>query len=519
MQEFSPSLVRNVVRDAEVTESDLSDYERYDHPAEDSYGRTMVYDGGFFEVMVMSWNPGDISGIHDHGYTQWGAVQVFGLAEHATFLVQDNTIRTLARMTMKAGDVVGVGHQLVHQMGNCQESGRYLSLHVYGNYDRSQGITDDARIFDLAEGTIQINSGGAFFGIPEASISERIPAPTPDYATWLRNQVELIKRLRKAGDNYKGTHVISKLVDELFDVSKFKQLEEDLEEALNESGHTNDSNYWNMLNWELKNAAELQRELLQESNTSDSFQNYAALYDEVIGKPCLHNFMKQYLAFFFEHYNINSNEATMLSIGCGTGLVENHLIKEMGIKHENLLGIDYSEAMVNVAAKHIQAEWGDALHLDPAIQTWDLAYCGLNVFQYIGHSSLQEAVARVSKVVNSGGYFIGDFITTDHIRWYPNAIFSEDHNIVSMRTPSLIEKDNFMYQRSSIVNVRTDQGKMRITYEGEHERFLPPLSRIRSYFAEVFDTVEIYDAVSLQPIEVGRDTCASTRYFVVAGKK
>jgi hypothetical protein len=66
--------------------------------------------------MVMSWRPGDFSTIHDHGYTQWGAVQVFGPAEHATFRIDDDKIATLARWRMKNRDVIGVHHDLLHQM-------------------------------------------------------------------------------------------------------------------------------------------------------------------------------------------------------------------------------------------------------------------------------------------------------------------------------------------------------------------------------------------------------------------
>ncbi|MBK8652429.1 MAG: hypothetical protein IPN20_00430 [Haliscomenobacter sp.] len=45
----------------------------FDHPDADSYGRKMAYKGPNFEIMVMSWKPGDFSSIHDHGHTQWGS--------------------------------------------------------------------------------------------------------------------------------------------------------------------------------------------------------------------------------------------------------------------------------------------------------------------------------------------------------------------------------------------------------------------------------------------------------------
>jgi hypothetical protein len=73
-----------------------------------------------------------------------------------------------------------------------------------------------------------------------------------------------------------------------------------------------------------------------------------------------------------------------------------------------------------------------------------------------------------------------------------------------------------MYQRSHILNIDF-RNQMRITDEGYHQRFLPPLSRVRRIFEQAFNgTVEIYDAVSLNPVTEDADTCPSTRYLVCA---
>ena len=520
-EDLSPAKVKKIVKKVNVQEEELQPWANYDHPAEDSYGRKMVYDGGFFDVMVMSWNVGDFSALHDHGYAQWGAVQAFGEAEHAIFWVQDDEIRTLSRQVMKAGQIIGVGHQLVHQMGNSGEE-KYLSLHIYGNYDREESVTADARIFDLDDQDIHRADGGAFFALPLDNIKKRETCPTPDFLTRLRHQVELMRRVQqaeKAGNNKSGKS-LETLESDLFDIQHWESFVSDLEEHTNEKGHHNHSVFWKLLNWELKEAAQLQSELSSFENKEDHFQTYAELYDDVIGKPCLDGFMGQYMRFFIEKYAIDFGNTTLLSIGCGTGLMEQFMINELGMKSDNVYGIDISEAMVKVAQTRINAEVGNALELDPAIRMWDLTYCGLNVFQYLDHQFLQKVITQVAKITNPGGYFFGDFITPDHIRWYPNVMHSTSGDIISLRTPELIEKDNYMYQCSSIVNVSKKTGKMRITNEGRHERFLPPLRKVRQLFEQAFDGgVEVYDAVSLQPIPEDADTCTSTRYLVVAKRK
>ncbi len=520
-EEMSTGKLKKIVREAQVTAEDLMPWSDFDHPLQDGYGRNMVYDGGFFDIMVMSWNPGDFSGIHDHGYTMWGTVQVFGKAEHAIFLAQDGEIRTLSRNFAKAGQIIGVGHELVHQMGNSEGEEPYLSLHIYGNFDRSEAVTADARIFDFYENKILRTSGGAFLALPETRVLRREEGPCADYITWLRNTVEVIRQIKRAKEELPQHDRLSleDMIQDLYDLKHWNRLIQDLEEHLDENGHHTHSQFWKLLSWELKEAAKLQKELREEGKTNDSFHNYASVYDEIIGKPCLDNFIGKYLRHVKDHYALDFQNLSLLSIGCGTGLMERFMIKELGFNSDNLLGIDLSEAMIKEASKHIRAEVGDALELDPAVQMWDLTYCGLNVFQYVDHQFLENVIRKAAQITNSGGYFFGDFITPDHIRWYPNTIFSNCGQIASLRSPRLIEKDNHTYQRSSIINVNKMDGKVRVTYEGEHDRFLPPMNRVRDYFIEAFGgQVDVYDAASLTPISENEDTCPSTRYLLVAQK-
>ncbi|MEC7268568.1 MAG: cysteine dioxygenase family protein, partial [Bacteroidota bacterium] len=123
--------LRSLLTEADIKSEELLPWANYDHPVEDSYGRKVVYENKHFEVMVMSWTPGDMSAIHNHGNTQWGCVQVFGQAEHATFKVDEDEIYTLSRETLTNGQIIHVNHSLVHQMGNSGHQ-PFLSLHVYG---------------------------------------------------------------------------------------------------------------------------------------------------------------------------------------------------------------------------------------------------------------------------------------------------------------------------------------------------------------------------------------------------
>ncbi|WP_425422198.1 methyltransferase domain-containing protein [Phaeodactylibacter xiamenensis] len=517
---LKPADMRRIVLEAGVQPEDIAPWADYGHPATDSYGRKLIYEGDHFEIMAMSWQPGDFSGIHDHGYTEWGAVQVFGPAEHATFRIEEGRISTLARFPFEPGDVVGVSHTLVHQMGN-PTAEPFQTLHVYGRPEDIENVTGDARVYDLENQTIQRVDGGVFFALPESEVKWTEPGPKADFPTLLRYQVELTRRLKRMAEaGLPGAREqLDAAAQRLFSDAAQSQLLKDLKAHTNADNHADNSVFWRILNQELRAAALLHNELAETATQGDQFHKYAALYDELICRPCLKGFIAGGLEFFKQKFAPDFSDNRFLSIGAGTGLVERYIIDELGLPYDQLLGMDLSEAMVQEARQRIRAEQGDILAFDADGKQWDIAFTGLNVFHYLPSSHLQEAIEKTAALVKPGGYFLGDFITPDHIRWYPNVMYAEDQSIISLRTPRLIEEEGRMYQESEILNIEFRNGQMDLNYAGRHKRFLPPLHRVRTYFERAFGgNVLLYDAYSLGLIPEEADSCKSTRYFVVAQK-
>ena len=169
-EKLSPAKAKELVVEANVQLEDMMLYADFDHPQEDCYGRKLVHDGGNYEVMVMSWEPGDYSSIHNHGYTEWGVVQVFGNTHHLIYHVKDEELRFSKKELLPAGTAIKVNNALIHQMGNAT-SDRYLTLHVYGSNHLNENITADAKNFDLEFDRIAHTCGGAFFNLKEEAIS------------------------------------------------------------------------------------------------------------------------------------------------------------------------------------------------------------------------------------------------------------------------------------------------------------------------------------------------------------
>ena len=197
---FTPESVHEAVSECDVRAEDIERWVDYDYPVSDSYGRKMVHNGGFFEVMIMSWRPGDYSGIHDHGKAEFGAVKIFGVAEHAIFKLEKQKLTTISREIIKSGTTLKVTPSLIHQMGNPGES-NFFTLHVYGNVNLEGGITSEARIFDYSRNELLFVDGGIFYLLPENEIVHRKKLPEADRATRERDLIEASKRAKAIGND------------------------------------------------------------------------------------------------------------------------------------------------------------------------------------------------------------------------------------------------------------------------------------------------------------------------------
>ena len=155
-----------LVEKANISETDLEPWSDYLHPLKDGYGRKLAFHNEHYEIMIMSWNPGDFSNIHDHGYTQWGAVQVFGNVMHHTFSNTGKTFKLSKKEILPVGSIVKVNNALIHQMGNVT-SKPYLTLHMYGANEPHHTVTGDMKVYELETGLIRKTDGGAFFNLTD----------------------------------------------------------------------------------------------------------------------------------------------------------------------------------------------------------------------------------------------------------------------------------------------------------------------------------------------------------------
>lgn len=340
------------------------------------------------------------------------------------------------------------------------------------------------------------------------------------YLSWLQNTIENVHKIRETRqqrDESGLENIESKLIHHLFELNCWDFLTKELLTKVDDAGYVIDRHYWQQLTAELIRAASLQHDVLAKTvSPEDAFSTYAELYDSVNGERNF-EYISQEIQFIQDTYHLDFSTAQILSIGCGTGIMEEHFLKAFNLNKNQLLGIDVSEGMVKVASKRINARVEDILNVVPEGEPWDICICTANVLQYLPHHSLEKAIQNVAHITQTGGYFIGDFITSDHpIRAYPNVLRSEQ--VFLLRTPLIVEKAHNIFQQTKLINVSKLHGEFRITYEGEHTRYLPSLWKLRYLFQKYFARVEFFDAMTLEPLEAEDDTSSSTRYLVFAQK-
>ncbi len=195
-KDLTPGKLVRLLIEADIKEEDLLQWVDYDHDVKDSYGRKPVCKEDNFEIMVMSWTPGDFSAIHDHGHTTWGAVKVFGSADHATFKVLEGQLKTTNREILEPGTVLPVSATLIHQMGNPHQEG-FISLHIYGTDQYYDTITGDARLYDPYNNEVLRVDGGVFYWLSKDDIKSREKGPAGDFPTILHDQTQKLNRLIK----------------------------------------------------------------------------------------------------------------------------------------------------------------------------------------------------------------------------------------------------------------------------------------------------------------------------------
>jgi cysteine dioxygenase len=112
---------------------------RYQHWSDEKYTRTRFYEGERFEILVLCWNEGQMSPIHDHANSICSMLVLDGEASTTMYEVRDagqgaggKALVAEGATRLAAGNLTTVYGGDIHRVGNPEGSGRRLiTIHFY----------------------------------------------------------------------------------------------------------------------------------------------------------------------------------------------------------------------------------------------------------------------------------------------------------------------------------------------------------------------------------------------------
>ncbi|MFW6351206.1 MAG: cysteine dioxygenase [Bacteroidota bacterium] len=172
----------------------------FDHPHNQSYGRTLLYHKNNFCIYLMAWNPGDFTAIHDHGTTEWGCVYAFDDFTHRLYTLKENLLTLKSDKKFLKSSIARIGSDTVHMMGNMHQKKQNLSLHIYGTSKPEKGLAQQSKVYFPELGKTVISDGPAYLHHQQQPIHNTIIQLETEKET-LKDYLELRKEQAKLSGN------------------------------------------------------------------------------------------------------------------------------------------------------------------------------------------------------------------------------------------------------------------------------------------------------------------------------
>lgn len=126
------------LRDLSVRLDDVRDHARFD-PAE--YQSNLMRTGPAYEALLLCWEPGQRSPIHDHRGSSCGVVVISGTLTETTYRRRLGWIYAARSTELREGQVCGSLDLDTHEIANLDPDGRRLiTMHIYSPPLHEMGI-------------------------------------------------------------------------------------------------------------------------------------------------------------------------------------------------------------------------------------------------------------------------------------------------------------------------------------------------------------------------------------------
>lgn len=118
----------SILKRLDLDSSELSAYESWD---KQGYSRNCMEKNDRYELLLLCWNPGDRTPIHNHGGQRCWVYQISGEIEEIRFDTSDSEPKEIYRQTLKPNQLTYIDDAMAcHVLANPGDV-RSVSIHVY----------------------------------------------------------------------------------------------------------------------------------------------------------------------------------------------------------------------------------------------------------------------------------------------------------------------------------------------------------------------------------------------------
>lgn len=146
---FDANEYKKFIFDLDLSPADFRPYYRF---STDSYTRNRIEKSDSYELVLICWEVGQLSPVHNHGFSQCFVHCLEGSVFENNYIYKNNEMIFEATKTLVAKSSTYINnHDVYHEFGNASNTTRAVSLHLY-----TPGITA-YNLFDKA--TQLVNRG------------------------------------------------------------------------------------------------------------------------------------------------------------------------------------------------------------------------------------------------------------------------------------------------------------------------------------------------------------------------
>jgi cysteine dioxygenase len=124
---LTPQEMEAIARSADLKTLDLSGYRRFQ---DECYARNTVLLNDQCELVVICWQPGQMSAIHDHGSSYCLYLVVEGTMVEERYRLKDHGPEKVDERSFRRGDITIAAGDSVHRINN-RTGGNLVTVHIY----------------------------------------------------------------------------------------------------------------------------------------------------------------------------------------------------------------------------------------------------------------------------------------------------------------------------------------------------------------------------------------------------